>query len=219
MNRKLEEKGIQEKYRQMGRPPPGARHSRTGCRLNIHELRGETYNGLVRLLKPGCRTLVLLCDQASKPKLLPVFYRSVYPYRKNKTLMWAYLLVEKNVEWYKRLLLQTLVDYQDLHINPKNCIGTVLALNGFRKYFCIYHAKHPETRSAADGEFLGLGGGEDDAELGAGLLRLHHHEDEGGEGEVLFEEHLLDGLEEWLERLFAGGTQRYHISFWSEHMK
>lgn len=51
-------------------------------KLNVHELRGETYNGLVRLLKPGCRTIVLICDKASKPKLLPKFYRSVYPYRK-----------------------------------------------------------------------------------------------------------------------------------------
>jgi DnaJ family protein C protein 16 len=32
-----------------------------------------------------------------------------------------------------------------LNINPKNCIGTVIALNGFRKYFCVYHAKHPES--------------------------------------------------------------------------
>ena len=55
---------------------------RSDCKLNIHELRGETYNGLVRLLKPGCRTIVLLCDTASKPKLLPQFYRAVYPYRK-----------------------------------------------------------------------------------------------------------------------------------------
>ena len=32
-----------------------------------------------------------------------------------------------------------------LKINPKNCIGTVLSLNGHRRYFCMYHAKHPEA--------------------------------------------------------------------------
>ena len=59
--------------------------------------------------------------------------------------MFAFLLVEKNLDWYKNVLLQTLGDDRELNINPKNCIGTVISLNGFRKYFCVYHAKHPET--------------------------------------------------------------------------
>lgn len=50
------------------------------CR--IHEMRGETYNGLVRLIKPGCRTVVLLLDSETKTELLPKFQRSVWPYRK-----------------------------------------------------------------------------------------------------------------------------------------
>lgn len=32
-------------------------------------------------------------------------------------------------------------------VKPKNCIGTVIALIGHRRYFCIYHAKHPECFS------------------------------------------------------------------------
>ena len=31
--------------------------------LKIHELRAETYNGMIRLLKPGCRTVVLIVDR------------------------------------------------------------------------------------------------------------------------------------------------------------
>ncbi|KPM08621.1 dnaJ domain containing protein 2 [Sarcoptes scabiei] len=147
---KIEEESIQEKYRKLGRQVPGSTHNnrssyKSDYKLNIHELRGETYNGLIRLLKPGCRTIVLLCDNPSKPKLLPQFYKAVHPYRKNKTLMFAFLLVEKNIDWYKKLLLQALGDDRDLQINPKNCIGTVISINGFRKYFCVYHAKHPES--------------------------------------------------------------------------
>jgi len=37
--------------------------------------------------------------------------------------------------------------------------------------------------------------------------------------EIIFEEHLLDGLSNWLDRLFEGTTQRYHIQYWPEHMK
>lgn len=43
--------------------------------------------------------------------------------------------------------MQTLGEERELNINPKNCIGTVLSLNGFRKYFCVYHAKHPENKA------------------------------------------------------------------------
>lgn len=30
-------------------------------------------------------------------------------------------------------------------IKPKNCVGTIISLNGYRRYFCIYHARHPES--------------------------------------------------------------------------
>jgi len=48
----------------------------------LHELRAETYNGMVRMLKPGCRTIVVLVDNQSKSKLLSEFHRIVWPYRK-----------------------------------------------------------------------------------------------------------------------------------------
>jgi hypothetical protein len=48
----------------------------------LHELRAETFNGMVRMLKPGCRTIVVLVDAQSKSKLLPEFHRIVWPYRK-----------------------------------------------------------------------------------------------------------------------------------------
>lgn len=49
--------------------------------LRLHELRAEKYNGLVRLLKPGCRTIILLIDAQSRLKLLPAFHKAVWPYR------------------------------------------------------------------------------------------------------------------------------------------
>jgi DnaJ family protein C protein 16 len=48
----------------------------------LHELRAETYNGMVRMLKPGCRSIVVLVDDQSKSKLLSEFHRIVWPYRK-----------------------------------------------------------------------------------------------------------------------------------------
>ena len=49
--------------------------------LKLHEFRVEKYNGLVRALKPGCLTIVLLVDSQSRAKLLPAFHKAIWPYR------------------------------------------------------------------------------------------------------------------------------------------
>jgi len=214
--------------------------------LKVHELRAETYNGMVRLLKPGCRTVVLIVDRESKEKLVPKFYKLAWPYRRNKTLMFGFLYIEKGLPWFKKILNLTLPEPRDININPKNCIGTVLSLNGHRRYFCMYHAKHPEgsrrklytaNNGAAAGAFMGFDSeledsgseGERDVE-GGGVVGGNA----GGAGAAaaaqpgvpllsdphdhlpIFEDQLLDGLQMWLDRLFEGSTFRYHINFWPE---
>ncbi|EGT57322.1 hypothetical protein CAEBREN_28177, partial [Caenorhabditis brenneri] len=47
----------------------------------IHELRAETYFGMIRLLKPGCRSMILLVDEENKDALLNKFSQYVYPLR------------------------------------------------------------------------------------------------------------------------------------------
>ena len=37
-----------------------------------------------------------------------------------------------------------------------------------------------------------------------------------GESRKSMQEHLLDGLPLWLDRLFEGSTQRYYINYWPE---
>lgn len=58
--------------------------------------------------------------------------------------MFAHMSLDRGLDWYKKLLSLSLPGQKELNINAKNCVGTVLALNGHRKYFCMYHAKHPE---------------------------------------------------------------------------
>ena len=137
--------------------------------LKVHELRAESYNGLVRLLRPGCRTICLIVDRESKEKLVPKFFKMAWPYRRNKSLLFCFLYVERGEwiirllldfvclkcsficlgrRWYEEMLQMTLPDQREIRVNPKNCVGTVLALNGHRKYFCMYHARHAETTSS-----------------------------------------------------------------------
>ncbi|XP_011300799.1 dnaJ homolog subfamily C member 16 isoform X2 [Fopius arisanus] len=139
---KLEELSVQSKMRQFNKENSKGISSQP--QLRLYEMRAEKYNGLVRLLKPGCRTIILIVDAQSRLKLLPAFHKAVWPYRKNKTLMFGHLSLERGLDWYKKILSLSLQEPKELNINPKNCVGTVLALNGHRKYFCMYHAKHPE---------------------------------------------------------------------------
>ena len=80
-------------------------------------------------------------DRESKEKLVAKFYKHAWPFRRNKTLMFGFMYIEKGLSWYKKILNLTLPEPRDIKINPKNCIGTVLSLNGHRRYFCMYHAK------------------------------------------------------------------------------
>ncbi|CAH0702061.1 unnamed protein product [Spodoptera exigua] len=159
----------------------------------------------------------------SRVQLLSKFHKIVWPYRKNKTLVFAYLCVERHASWFARVL-QLSLGGAELRLNCRNCVGTVLALNPHRKYFCIYHAKHPEctkphkrmsrmTRSLGEtGTF--------DPEAGA-FIGFHTSPDSSSADEatdppVLMQENLLDGLENWLDRLFEGSTHRYYINYWPD---
>ncbi|XP_052895215.1 dnaJ homolog subfamily C member 16-like [Anopheles moucheti] len=191
--------------------------------LRLHELRAEKYNGLVRLLKPGCRTIVLLTDMQSRSKLIPSFHKAVWPYRKNKTLMFAHMLIEKGIGWYAELLRLSLSESREMEINPRNCIGTVIALNGHRKYFCMYHAKHPESNRGAKRMMKitrHLSSMPSDPEAGA-FLGMDSSDSETStsdiyEPKILLEENLLDGLPNWLDRLFEGSTHRYFVNYWPD---
>nr|CAH7732819.1 unnamed protein product [Callosobruchus chinensis] len=182
--------------------------------LKLHEMRSETYNALVRLLKPGCRTIVLVLDMQSRQQLIPPFHKAVWPYRKNKTLMFSYMYIERGLKWYKELLQLSLPEERDLNINPRNCVGTVLSLNGHRKYFCVFHAKHMEKKKRRHETSNKTSTDRQDCESGA-FIGFQTDSSESDE-ELLLQGTLLDGFSNWLDRLFEGSTQRFHINYWPE---
>ncbi|XP_026329593.1 dnaJ homolog subfamily C member 16 [Hyposmocoma kahamanoa] len=231
---RIEEESIQRQKEERKKQNGGAKKNNNEPvpELRLHELRAEKYNGLVRLLKPGCRTIVLLVDAQSRLTLLSKFHRIVWPYRKNKTLLFAFLVVERNIEWFRRVLQLSLgaralgAGGAELKVNARNCIGTVLALNPHRKYFCIYHAKHPECakphkRMSRMTRSLG-GACAEDPEAGA-FIGFHTDPDSSSGEDApaqhtgpLLLDNLLDGLENWLDRLFEGSTHRYYINYWPD---
>ena len=127
------------------RPPP---------ELRLVEFKAETFNGLVRLLRPGCRTLILICDIDTKNVLVPKFFKLMWPYRRNKTLNFGYMFIEKGLNWFHQLLEQTSEDaiQERPKIKAKNCVGTVLALNGHRRYYNMYHARNSQKSQRTSGK-------------------------------------------------------------------
>merc|ERR1719266_916790 len=97
--------------------------------------------------------MILILDKESKDSLGAKFFKTMWPYRRNKTLNFGYMFIEKGQSWFMDILQQATDDAdRTQNINPKNCVGTVLALNGHRRYFCMYHAKHPEgQRKSSEG--------------------------------------------------------------------
>jgi len=198
--------------------------------LKLIEFKAETYNGLVRLLRPGCRTIILICDIDSKNALVSKFFKIMWPYRRNKTLNFGFMFIEKGLSWYTELLEQTTtedISNSEKKINAKNCVGTVLTLNGHRRYFSMYHAQHPEgantrfshTNSGAAMGFDDNSDSEQELDPEQNVRKRNvqgGNEHRPGDNRKSMQENLLDGLPLWLDRLFEGSTQRYYINYWPE---
>jgi len=191
--------------------------------FRLIELRAQTYNGMVRSLKPGYRSIVLLTDEESKGRLLLDFKKAVWPYRRNKTLLFGYLCLDKNLEWYKTLLEQVL-GVEGLRMNKKNCIGTVISLNGFKRYMRVYHSKHHDIdyyddETENDGSFLGFDEN--------GSQKMDHLELESEGKDIITPssrdsdppDDLLGKLPIWLDKMFDGLTKRYFVHSWPDNIK
>uniref|UniRef100_A0A914ZSF8 J domain-containing protein n=1 Tax=Parascaris univalens TaxID=6257 RepID=A0A914ZSF8_PARUN len=210
----------------------------------MHELRAETYFGMIRLLKPGCRSIVVLVDEQSKDILLPQFAKHVWPIRNNKTFSFGYLMVEKNLQWFRKLLEYTLpvenpedkdnsderaeesaADkvaaslYERLKsINPRKTLGTVLVLCGWKLYFNMYHPMH---RAAPRKNFLGFDddSGDSSSEDSDSEKATHEEVQALRRGSQLKVEDVLNGLPNWLDRLFEGSIRRYYIPEWPDNLR
>lgn len=69
------------------------------------------------------------------------------------------------------------------------------------------------SRSPADpeaGAFLGMDSDSDGDAVSSDFGS------ESTNASILLEENLLDGLSNWLDRLFEGSTHRYYINYWPD---
>ncbi|GAB1601951.1 dnaJ homolog subfamily C member 16-like [Argonauta hians] len=162
----------------------------------LYELCPGNYSMLVEDADPGFTIILLLAEEA-KEYLLGSFRRLMDEYTHSKVLTFSYLDLNKYLTWYRQLLEDSIDNGVPLsNINIRNCIGTVLAINGFRQYYYIYHARSG-THNANTGS---------DNEQGSNEMVL----------KPIVEEGPLQGLDNWLVMLFDGKLRKIHVSYWPD---
>ncbi|XP_076451608.1 dnaJ homolog subfamily C member 16-like [Babylonia areolata] len=196
--------------RKQPRPPSSTHNNQT---IHLYELRYESYSNLVKDADTGL-TIVVLVNEDSKTQLLHTFAEIMQPYSRYSALTFGFLQLEYYIPWYQHLLEQTLSYKVKLDsINIRNCIGTVLALNGYRKYYYIYHPRNAQRwmrKHSRVGQAMGFMDSDSDSD-GATEVTEKPETDE-----KIFLNEVLSGLSLWMDRVFDGSVRKVRLEYWPE---
>lgn len=188
--------------------------------VEVTELTDITYTSNLVKLRPGHMNVVLVLTDASKNILLSKFAKEVYSFTGSLTLHFSFLNIDKHSEW-----MNTLLEYaQDaMHIDADeddggshkiDYTGYVLALNGHKKYLCLF-------KPVYTGEDLDSKSSEDEGGTTGVRSRSSSRDDHPTRKSnrsrsisTLQIHHKLDRLGLWMERLMEGTLPRYYIPAW-----
>ncbi|XP_048470962.1 dnaJ homolog subfamily C member 16 isoform X2 [Rhincodon typus] len=189
--------------------------------VEVTELTYINYNSnLVRLMPGNINVLVVVTD-ATKNALIQKFAHEVYPVTWNKSLHFSFLNLSKHRGWLVDLLEfaqdpARISSLQDESYHTQNYIGYVLALNGHRKYFCLFKPQFcngTENRSVLNGLEPTQGG---KRPIEAMETNSPHQSPPSSNVSVKRTEQLLNRLHLWMDRLLEGILQRYYVPCWPE---
>ncbi|XP_062870924.1 dnaJ homolog subfamily C member 16 [Trichomycterus rosablanca] len=186
--------------------------------VEVTELTDITYTSNLVKLRPGHINVVLVLTDGTKNILLSKFAKEVYSFTGSQTLHFSFLNVDKHSEWMATLLeyaqdaMQLEADEEEEGSNRKtDYTGYVLALNGHKKYLCLF--KPVYTGEVAYGKTEE----EPERSRSRSSSREDHQHRKGGarsRSTTLHIHHKLDRLGLWMERLMEGTLPRYYIPAW-----
>lgn len=135
----------------------------------------------------------------------PLFYVS-FPTRSN-CLHFSFLNLDKHREWLEYVLefaqdAAPIPNQYDKHFLERDYTGYVLALNGHKKYFCLFKTR----RLVDDGDTLGPGEDSDPGEARGKAASCSPR--------ARSVKNKLNNLSLWMERLLEGSLQRFYIPSW-----
>uniref|UniRef100_A0A673GFZ5 DnaJ homolog subfamily C member 16 n=1 Tax=Sinocyclocheilus rhinocerous TaxID=307959 RepID=A0A673GFZ5_9TELE len=175
--------------------------------VEVTELTDITYTSNLVKLRPGHINVVLVLTDSTKNILLSKFAKEVYSFTGSLTLHFSFLNVDKHSEWMAAVLeyaqdaMQIDTDEEEVGIRKVDYTGYVLALNGHKKYLCLF--KPVYTGEDLDSKPEEEGGGSRSRKgmtrSWSTSLQIHHK---------------LDRLGLWIERLMEGTLPRYYVPSW-----
>uniref|UniRef100_A0A9J8CXK9 DnaJ homolog subfamily C member 16 n=2 Tax=Cyprinus carpio TaxID=7962 RepID=A0A9J8CXK9_CYPCA len=175
--------------------------------VEVTELTDITYTSNLVKLRPGHINVVLVLTDPTKNILLSKFAKEVYSFTGSFTLHFSFLNVDKHGEWMAAVLeyaqdaMQIDTDEDEAGSRKLDYTGYVLALNGHKKYLCLF--KPVYTGEDLDSKPEEEGGGsrsrKGTTRSRSTTLQIHHK---------------LDRLGLWMERLMEGTLPRYYVPAW-----
>lgn len=203
-----------------GSPGNGSASSRPPKKnfVEVTELTDITYMSNLVKLRPGHMNIVLVLTDASKNILLSKYAKEVYSFTGSLTLHFSFLNIDKHGEWMDTLLEYAQdaiqIDEDDAGNHKMDYTGYVLALNGHKKYLCLF-------KPVYTGEDIDSKSSEDEGAASGGRSRSSSRDDNPPRRSkrsrslsTLQIHHKLDRLGLWMERLMEGTLPRYYIPTW-----
>ncbi|KAM9298811.1 dnaJ homolog subfamily C member 16 [Gastrophryne carolinensis] len=174
--------------------------------VEVTELTDVNYTSNLVKLRPGHMNVVLILSGSTKASLLQRFAQEVYMFTGSSSLHFSFLNVDKHREWLEYLLefaqdAAPLPFQYDEHFLERDYTGCVLALNGHKKYFCLFRAQSTleDEKLLHDDEPLPPGDTLRKISLGSAPGHIKRK---------------LNKLSLWMERLLEGSLQRFYIPSW-----
>uniref|UniRef100_A0A3Q2DW99 DnaJ (Hsp40) homolog, subfamily C, member 16 like n=1 Tax=Cyprinodon variegatus TaxID=28743 RepID=A0A3Q2DW99_CYPVA len=176
--------------------------------VEVTELTDITYTSNLVRLRPGHINVVLVLTNASKNALLRKFAKEVFSFSGTQTLHFSFLNADKHRHWMPSLLRSACsAAPSESHSDDEESsdyTGHVLALNGYKKYFCLFRpvftGEDPNDSSSdtSDSKRKSRSRSRSSSSR-ATSLEVHHK---------------LDRLGLWMERLMEGTLPRLYVSSW-----
>ncbi|XP_040613425.1 dnaJ homolog subfamily C member 16 isoform X1 [Mesocricetus auratus] len=172
--------------------------------VEVTELTDVTYTSNLVRLRPGHMNVVLILSNSTKTSLLQKFALEVYTFTGSSSLHFSFLSLDKHREWLEYLLefaqdAAPIPNQYDKHFMERDYTGYVLALNGHKKYFCLFKPLKTVDEEA-------IGSCDPDSSRGKPPCGLGPKPLKGK----------LSKLSLWMERLLEGSLQRFYIPSWPE---
>ncbi|XP_062046457.1 dnaJ homolog subfamily C member 16 isoform X3 [Lepus europaeus] len=179
--------------------------------VEVTELTDVTYTSNLVRLRPGHMNVVLILSNSTKTSLLQKFALEVYSFTGSSCLHFSFLSLDKHREWLEYLLefaqdAAPIPNQYDKHFMERDYTGYVLALNGHKKYFCLFKPQKTAEEEAALGSCS-------DPEPSLHLGEARGKSCGLGPKPVRGK---LSKLSLWMERLLEGSLQRFYIPSWPQ---